>query len=410
VGLSLCCGHSPSFGDGRNIVICTDVFGPANDKIFGECTNGRTWKDLRLDRTGRYVIRVSGSPSSYQLVIDRIQPVSPSATAIKFGQTLTQEINPAADVDYFYFNGISGDSVTVRVPAGHSPSFGNASNVVFYAELFGPSGEKLAEQSTNAGPRLEVKLRETGPHVLRVSSNSIWGYPVDLQCLGQCPPFEASSPTTVKVVPQFVYGGGWYSALYFGNTSDHPASVRIEFIGDDGKPMNLPSIGASSGTVNLASGGSASIEAPNVGALTKQGYISVSMPDGVQAHALFRRSVEGSPDQEAIVPLSGTSATKSTLLWDETGLATAVAVVNPTSVDAVISVVVRDASGRTMGNGSILLAAKNHTATFLRDIQGVGDIAGKRGSVDFIARTGGLAVLGLRVRAQAFSPIPTLDR
>jgi hypothetical protein len=56
------------------------------------------------------------------------------------------------------------------------------------------------------------------------------------------------------------------------------------------------------------------------------------------------------------------------------------------------------------------LAAKSKTAIALRDLPGLGAMAGKRGSADFTVAFGNVAVLGLRFGGAAFTSIPTADR
>jgi hypothetical protein len=121
----------------------------------------------------------------------------------------------------------------------------------------------------------------------------------------------------VQVLPQLAFGGGWYTALYFTNITSTPVSFTVSFIGDDGNPLTIPTLGASSMTVNLAARGTALTEIPNVGPLV-QGYVSAALPAGITGYGVFRQSVPGTNDQEAVVPLSGTTATTSTLLFDDT--------------------------------------------------------------------------------------------
>jgi len=117
-----------------------------------------------------------------------------------------------------------------------------------------------------------------------------------------------------SVLPQFAFGGGWYSALYFTNTGTSPISFPVNFISDAGTPLNVPSVGGSSIMVNLAARGTAIIEAPNAGPLI-QGYVSLSLPTGVQSYGVFRQSAPGVPDQEAVVPRSSAFSTTDTLTW-----------------------------------------------------------------------------------------------
>ncbi len=165
---------------------------------------------------------------------------------------------------------------------------------------------------------------------------------------------DAVNAVFPQVLPQFVFGGGWYTALYFTNLNASPASFTVNFIGNDGNPLTVPSVGGSSVSVNLVGRGSSLIEAPDVGSLV-QGYVSMTLPAGVTGYGVFRQSIPGVNDQEAVVLLSGTTATTSTLEFDDTKYVTGAAVVNLASVGTTISVIARDNQGNAIGTSVISL-------------------------------------------------------
>jgi hypothetical protein len=211
--------------------------------------------------------------------------------------------------------------------------------------------------------------------------------------------------SSVRVLPQFAFGGGWYSALYFTMTGSGTASFPVSFINDDGNPLNVPSVGGSTAIVNLAARGTAIIEAPNVGDL-KQGYVSAVLPPGVTGYAVFRQTVPGRADQEAVAPLSDSSNTATTLIWDDTAFVTAVAVVGLSSVNSTVSITARDPAGAVIGTGAIALPPNGKVAMVLHDVPGLGGIVGKRGSADFTTSSGTVGVLGIRFAGAAFTDIP----
>jgi hypothetical protein len=67
-------------------------------------------------------------------------------------------------------------------------------------------------------------------------------------------------------------------------------------------------------------------------------------------------------------------------------------------------------AGTIIGSSSAFLPANGKTAVSLRDLPGLAAMAGGRGSADFNALTGNLAVLELRVDGAAFTSIPTVQR
>jgi hypothetical protein len=49
--------------------------------------------------------------------------------------------------------------------------------------------------------------------------------------------------TTSSALPQLTYGGGWYRALYFTNTTDAETSIQVNFVGETGTPLTVPVTG-----------------------------------------------------------------------------------------------------------------------------------------------------------------------
>jgi hypothetical protein len=231
----------------------------------------------------------------------------------------------------------------------------------------------------------------------------------------------ANAQITPSVLPQLAFGGGWYTALYFTNENDTAVSFAVSFFTDTAIPLYLPSAdrtcippvsGSGSCPVQLVQvppHGTAIIEAPNVGDLS-EGYASFSLPGNVVGYGVFRHSVSGYPDQEAVVPFSNVQATTNTLIFDETNFVTGVAMVNPTSIDTVVTITALDDQGNALGTSPVLLPANQKVAVAaLESLQGLKAIIGHRGSAQFKASSGGyVSVLGLRFGggSSAFTSIP----
>ena len=225
---------------------------------------------------------------------------------------------------------------------------------------------------------------------------------------GECK--EATTSAATSILPQVAFGGGWATALYFTNLSASAVSFPVNFVAGDGSQLNIPALSGSFVQVNLAERGSAVIEAPNSGSLV-QGYATAALPTGVTGYGVFRYTAPGSAaGQEAVVPLSGVTATTSTMIFDETSYTTGVAVVGLGSSAVTVSVTAHNQQGNTLGTGSIQLAANGKTAVLLRDIPGLSGVVGKLGSVDFSVSSGNVAVLGIRTDGLAFTSIPTSNR
>jgi hypothetical protein len=216
-------------------------------------------------------------------------------------------------------------------------------------------------------------------------------------------------PTTPQILSQVAFGGGWYSALYFTNLSTSSVSFNVNFTADNGTPLVIPSIGGSSTTLNLAPHATAILEAPNVGNLN-QGYATVSLPAGVTGYGVFRQSIAGIPDQEAVVPLANSTSTGSTLAWDDTNYATGVSIANPSILPVTVSMTVWNSSGGIIGTSSVALAAGGKMAAFLHSIPGLSGVMGNRGSAQFTVSSGSVAVLGLRFNGFTFTSIPAAQQ
>jgi len=217
------------------------------------------------------------------------------------------------------------------------------------------------------------------------------------------PVLATSVPLGTGALPQIAFGGGWYTALQFANTGDSATSVAISFYDMNGQPLNVPAAGGTSTTLNLAAMGSVMLEMPNTGPLN-QGWARVNLPGSVIGYGIFRQSAAGRPDQEAVVPLTRTDSSFSTLIFDDTAFTTAVAFVNPASAPGSVTISARDENGLDLGSTAVALAPNARQAVNLRAL--LPAVAGTRGSVQFDAGSGAVAVLGLRFNTSAFTSIP----
>ena len=215
--------------------------------------------------------------------------------------------------------------------------------------------------------------------------------------------------TARKILPQFAFSGGWYSAAYFSNTGIATVSFTVTFTANDGTPLTIPSLGGASTTLTIPPGGTAVIEAFNTGPTTIEGYVSATLPPGVIGYGVFRQSIPGKPDQEAVVPFSGANRTTSTLLFDEMGsLVTAVAIANPSPVALTVTVTFLKADGSMIGTTSFPLLPNAKTTKLLRDL--ASGVIENRGTAIFSVTSGNVALLGLRVSGIALTSIPTTDQ
>ncbi|MFZ5898521.1 MAG: CARDB domain-containing protein [Bacillota bacterium] len=224
---------------------------------------------------------------------------------------------------------------------------------------------------------------------------------------------QSSAPRTRRVLPQLAFGssptlGNWTTELYLHNLASTAAQVTVSFYGEDGMPMSVPKLGAMT-VVNLGARGTAMIDVATPGPLL-QGSIQLDLPEGVAGYGIFRQTSPGLNPQEGVVPLSSSSSSMSTIVFDETNFVTAVALCNPGGSPITVTAVARDEQGNTIGTALLPLAARQRVAFALRDRAELRSIAGRRGSVEFSSSGGTLSVLGLRFNALAFTSILPVEQ
>ncbi len=215
--------------------------------------------------------------------------------------------------------------------------------------------------------------------------------------------------TAKAILSQFAFGGGWYSAVYFTNAGLGTVSFTVNFFNDNGGQLIIPSLNASKTVVTLAPGASTIIEAPNNSPNLQQGFVLAALPIFVTGYGVFRQSVTGIADQEAVVPLASQGAGNVLMLYDETnGLATAFALVNGSTVVNNVTMTVTDSNGNVVGTAVIppmqpLTKIENVLSAY------VPKVTGTRGTVRFVATAGAANVIGIRFDNTAFSSIPALS-
>ncbi|MGC8761234.1 MAG: choice-of-anchor V domain-containing protein [Bryobacteraceae bacterium] len=217
-----------------------------------------------------------------------------------------------------------------------------------------------------------------------------------------------------KVLPQLAFGsssdlGNWATAVYLHNTTAAPVQATVRFFATDGSALTVPGINGSSAAVNLGPHGTGVVEVPNVGPLT-QGWVQIESPEGVIGYGIFRQALQGVNPQEGVVPFSSSNSTGAFIVFDETDFVTAVAVLNPGSAPATVTVVARDDTGAEIGRFSLPLNPRQRGAFAVRDRPEMTAMRGRRGVLEFSAASGAVSVLGLRFNGLAFTSILPVER
>jgi hypothetical protein len=220
------------------------------------------------------------------------------------------------------------------------------------------------------------------------------------------------APFRKAALPQLAFGGGWQTWLYFYNTTDSVVSFSANFVSQDGEPLNVPLDGGppvSSRIVLLAPGASTALLAPDRGALV-QGWVETGLPSGVGGHAVFRQSVAGRADQEAVVPLAPETSQHAHFVFDEEKTTTGIAFVNPSSQAASVTITVYNPDNAVLGTTRLQLGSKSKMVAVLKNLPDMTGVAGQYGRVAIESASGAISVLGLRFAGEAFTTIPVFHQ
>jgi len=219
-------------------------------------------------------------------------------------------------------------------------------------------------------------------------------------------------------IGQIADGEGWRTVFTLINLTNGPVSYTLYFIGDFGADLFLPIVGL--GTVaavqgTLALNGSTTIETAGTSPQVRQGWgfvLGANAQQVIGGMAVFRRSLPGIPDFEAVVPFGSIGAlttARQVMPFDHTsGFLTGVAIANGSPNAAiVVSATFREQNGAQFFVGTITLQPFAHTAFLLSDR--FPQTANRKGVVEFTAPLSppfGIVLLGLRFNPQgAFTTI-----
>jgi hypothetical protein len=187
---------------GSNSPSCfLDLLRPAGSVVTS--TGGNTTCEIRttLDTTGLFTARVAEVNNdqlmTYAVQLDRLTPVAPSSLSINPGFTLAGgRIDPVGDVDLYVFNGVSGDTISLRM----TDQAGGSNTPSCFLDLYAPDGT-VTSIGNNTTCLIDATLTQTGVFTARareVADDSPMTYNLEYQCLiGACPSFHPLSVTRV---------------------------------------------------------------------------------------------------------------------------------------------------------------------------------------------------------------------
>ena len=223
-----------------------------------------------------------------------------------------------------------------------------------------------------------------------------------------------------EVFPHLVQGSGWQTILVLVNLGTTTVKFDQYFFGQLGEPQavtlrTIPEgkvITTNAVTGTLAPRGSFNILLYDTGGPLQVGWSALdydSTNSRLGGYAIFRQSIQGSVDFEALVPLSGSDDSRFVLPFDNLqNFVTSMAILNPGSISTTVQATILDLTGKVIGTDSIVLPAGNQRAFAIPDQFPVTSNA--VGTILFEGSTTMLSGLGFRFNPQhAFATIPILN-
>jgi hypothetical protein len=209
-------------------------------------------------------------------------------------------------------------------------------------------------------------------------------------------------------------GWQWSTTILLVNADTHTASYQLSFHKEqDGSPLVLPllSYGSrSSVTGTIAPGQLAVIQTDGSGSALVEGWAELVTSDAIGGTGIFTDLGATGSRQEAAVPLNSAGGTQLFLPFDETSgnvvSATGIALANPGTSQANVTVTFIDDSGKTIptATNQITLNPGAHKAFVLTWLPYFPEVNGKRGAVQFKSNLP-IYGLGIRFNGTAFTSI-----
>src|SRR5436190_14919665 len=112
-----------------------------------------------------------------------------------------------------------------------------------------------------------------------------------------------------SVIPHVVDGASWRTSMMFVNLEDRTVHFKVLFLQDNGDDLNLPIPGQGSvygESITLPPAASIQFETAGTGSKLASGWaymLQDDYNDSIGGMTVFRQSVPGRPDFEAVVPI-----------------------------------------------------------------------------------------------------------
>ena len=223
------------------------------------------------------------------------------------------------------------------------------------------------------------------------------------------------------IFPHFATGGGWETILVLVNLTNAKIDFTQSFYDTAGNPMavtfksvpgdELTTTSSASGTLNPY--GSFNILLFDQGGGLQTGWSAIdydSTNTRIGGYAIFRQRLQGSPDFEALVPLSAYDDSIFVMPFDNIeGFSTSMAILNPgVNMTTTVRVTIMDPHGDIVGTDNVFLDPGQQKAFSIPERFPI--TKNRIGTILFEGSTNRLSGLGFRFNpGHAFATIPILN-
>ncbi len=262
------------------------------------------------------------------------------------------------------------------------------------ATLFGGTAGKsgLAEFYVASGSISIIALRAnpsgafTAAPVYVQTGNQIIGAPLSQQ---------TPNPQT-QVIPQVADGGGWSTTIVLANTTtgDLPVQLNFKKAGAGGATSQWNLTFQDPVPLTIPAGSARFLRTPgNSGVPLSQGWAELVADPRIVGYAIFTSQSGASPAQDSTAPAVSASSRILAPFDNTTGFVTAIALVNPTASQEIVSVNFRFSDAST-GTATVTVPAQGQV-TFLMPNQ-FAATTGKSGLAEFYVSSGTISIIALR--------------
>lgn len=219
-----------------------------------------------------------------------------------------------------------------------------------------------------------------------------------------------SAQTQTTIIPQIADGGGWQTTLVLTNSGTSAASASLLFFQSTGNgstqgwtPAFLET--SSPQGIALPAASSTFLHTPGTSPTLSEGWAQLQASPAVVAYAIFTQVVPGRQNQDGTAP-AAPAASRILMPFDNTnGFVTTMAIANPNSSSASVTVAMQPGAGQPAELTPISLPPNGYMAFTLP--QQFPSTSGFNGLLEFSSASASFSIIAIRFNATgAFTTSP----